>query len=101
MPEHLRALVVVLVLATIVFGFAHRPACAIAGTRDFTRRRNLWYALTLVAFLSYSFWIYALIAIPLLLLAYNRETNIPALFFFVLFALPSDSVSIPGMGLIN
>ena len=101
MPEYLRALIVVLVVSTIVFAFAHRPACAISGARDFTRRRNLWYALTLTAFLAHSFWIYALIAVPLLIYAYSRETNIAALFFFILFALPPDTISIPGMGLIN
>jgi O-antigen ligase len=101
MPEHLRALIVILVLATVVFAFVHRPACAISGARDFTRRRNLWFALTLTAFLAYSFWLYALIAIPLLIFAYNRETNIPALFFFILFVLPIDTISIPGMGPIN
>lgn len=101
MPEHIRALIVVLVLSTVVFAFAHRPACAISGARDFTRRRNLWFALTLTAFLAYSFWVYALIAIPLLIYAFSRETYPPALFFFILFVLPMDTISIPGMGLIN
>lgn len=101
MPEHIKALIVILVLSTVVFAFAHRPACAISGARDFTRRRNLWFALTLTAFLAYSFWLYALIAIPLLVFAYSRETNIPALFFFILFVLPMATIPIPGMGVIN
>lgn len=101
MPEHLRALIVILFLTTIVFAFAHRPACAIAGTGNYTRRRNLWFALTLAAFLAYNFWVYALFAIPLLIYANLRETNPPALFFFILFALPIATVAIPGMGLIN
>jgi len=101
MPEHLRALIVILVLATTVFAFAHRPACTIIKAGDYTRRRNLWFALTLSAFLSYNFWIYTLIAIPLLIYANLRETNPSALFFFILFALPAATVPIPGMGLIN
>ena len=59
MPEHLRALIVILVLATTVFAFAHRPACTITKVGDYTRRRNLWFALTLAAFLAYNFWVYA------------------------------------------
>ena len=101
MPEHLKALIVILVLATTVFAFAHQPACAIAKVGDYTRRRNLWFAFTLAAFLSYNFWLYTLIAIPLLIYANRRETNPPALFFFILFVLPVATVPIPGMGLIN
>jgi O-antigen ligase len=101
MPEHLRALVVVLVLSTAVFAFVHRPACALIGRKDYTRKRNLWFALTLTAFLSSSFWLYALIAIPLVVYAYSRETNPSALYFFLLFVLPTAGIAIPGMGLIN
>jgi hypothetical protein len=102
MPEHLRALVVILVFATTVFALAHRPACSITKAGDYTRRRNLWFAFTLSAFLAHSFWVYALIAALLLLIYANlRETNPPALFFFILFALPVALIRIPGMGLIN
>jgi O-antigen ligase len=101
MPEHLRALIVILVLSTIVFAFVHRPACVISGARNFTRRRNLWFALTLVAFLVPSFWAYTFIAILLLIYATRREPNLPALYFFILFALPVAAIPIPGMGLIN
>ncbi len=101
MPEFLRTLIVILILSTVVFTFAHRPACAISGARDFTRRRNLWFALTLTAFLAHSFWVYTFIAILLLFYAIRREANTPALFFFILFVLPMDTISISGMGLIN
>jgi len=101
MPEHLRTLIVILVLSTVVFAFAHRPACSITGTGNFTRRRNLWFALTLAAFLAHNFWVYTFIAILLLIYANLRETNPPALFFFILFALPMSHIPISGMGLIN
>ncbi len=101
MPEHFRALIVILFLASIVFAFAYRPVCAIAGTGNFTRRRNLWFALTFTAFLSHNFWMYTLLAVPLLIYANRREASTPALFFFILFALPFATIPIPGMGLIN
>lgn len=101
MPEQLRALIIILVLATAFFAFARRTACAITEAGNFTRRRNLWLALTLVAFLAYSFWIYIAIAIPLLIYANRHESNPPALFFSILFVLPMAYIQIPGLGLIN
>jgi hypothetical protein len=101
MPEHLRSLIVILVLTAIFFAFARRFASTISSSEDFTRRRNLWFTLTLVAFLSPNFWVYTAIAIPLLINAARRESNFPSLFFFILFALPTATIRIPGMGLIN
>lgn len=101
MPEHLRALIVILVIATAFFAFARRSAYSITEPEDFTRRRNLWVTLTLAAFLAHNFWLYTLIALPLLIHASRRETNVPSLFFFILFVLPVASIQIPGMGLIN
>jgi len=101
MPEHLRALIIILVLATTFFAFAHRAACSITEVGNFTRRRNIWFALTLAAFLAHNFWVYTLIAIPLLIHASRHETNSPSLFFFILFVLPVAEILIPGMGLIN
>jgi O-antigen ligase len=101
MPEHLRALIVILAFATTIFAFTHRPALSITEAGNITRRRNLWFALTLSAFFSHNFWVYTLIAIPLLIHANRHETNSPSLFFFILFALPAAPINIPGMGLVN
>jgi O-antigen ligase len=101
MPENIRALIIIIFLSTITFASVHQSACIISQTKDFTRRRNLWFGLTIAAFLTYSFWLYALIAILLLVYTYRQESNVPALFFFVLFALPIATVYIPGGGLIN
>ncbi len=101
MPEYFRSLIVILALSSVFFAFAGRPASAIIGSLHFTTRRNLWFGLTFVAFLAHNFWVYAFLAIPMLIYSYKHETNPPALFFFVLFALPIGFVQIPGMGLIN
>ncbi|MGH8130112.1 MAG: O-antigen ligase family protein [Steroidobacteraceae bacterium] len=102
MPEHLRALVVILVLAAVVFVFAKGPACALAcAPADFERRRNLWFGVTLAAFLAHDFWIYIVIVAVLLLLALGREPRKLALFFFLLLALPRISGSVPGLGVFN
>lgn len=102
MPEHLRALVVILFLAALVFTFAKGPACALASTTgDFERRRNLWFGITLAAFLAHNFWIYLIVAALLLLFALPRESNKLAMFFFLLFAVPPIEAKITGLGVIQ
>lgn len=101
MPEVLRSLIVILLIATTFFAFAKRPACTITEAANFTRRRNFWFSLTLAAFLASNFWVYLFFAIPLLVYANRQETNPPALFFFILFVLPMAFIEIPGMGLVN
>jgi len=101
MPEFLYALIQILILSTAIFAFAKHTAATTIGNALFIQRRNLWFSLTLAAFLSPNFVIYALISTPLLLYARKVETNFPALFFFVLFALPMATFRIPGGGLIS
>ncbi|WP_397449718.1 O-antigen ligase family protein [Pseudomonas sp. NA-150] len=101
MPEHLRALVVILVVAGIVFTFARRPAADLIPYGDFTRRRNLWFGLTILAFVSFSFWVYAGIAAVVLIAAGRRERHPMGLFYLLLFLIPPASVQIPAFGLAN
>lgn len=101
MPEHIRALFVILALAALVFTLARRPAADLIPFHDFTRRRNLWLALTILAFISHNFWLFAGVATIVLSLARRRERNPLALFFFVLFLIPPVPVAIPGLGLIT
>lgn len=102
MPEHLRALAVILLLATLVFALAKPAACAAAiSAADFERRSNLWFALTAAAFLAHNFWLFVAVATAVILFAAARESNRLALFFFLLFAVPSVAVTIPGLGGIN
>jgi O-antigen ligase len=102
MPDHLKGLVVILVLATAVFAFSRAPACAVAtATNDFKRRRNLWFAVTLVAFLAHNFWLHIIVIGFLLFSAQRREPNKLAMFYFLLLALPPIEQDIPGMGILG
>lgn len=101
MPEHLRALIVILALACTVFAFARRPAADLIPHKDFTRRRNLWLALSILAFISHSFWLYVVITTIVLTIAQRGERNPLALFFILLFLIPPAPAQIPGFGLIN
>ncbi len=101
MPEHLRALIVILFLASVVFLLARRPACDLIPLRDFKRRRNLWFLLTLLAFFSHSFWLYLGAGAVILYIAGRREHNPMALFYLLLFLIPPASLQVPGFGLVN
>lgn len=102
MPEHLRALCFILVMALVVFAFAKAPACAAAcAVKDFERRRNLWFAITLTAFLAHNFWIYLIVTAILVLTVQRGEHNRLAMYFFILFALPPITARLSGMGMFN
>lgn len=102
MPEHLRALFVILALASAVFVFAKAPACASASmAKDFVRRRNLWFAITLIAFLAHNYWIYIVLAAVFLLLTGPWEPNKLAMYFLLLFAVPAFPSEVTGLGLVR
>ena len=97
MPEFIRALIVILVLATVVFYFAKAPATAVAiAPEDFVRRRNTWFLITLAGFLSQNYWVFAAIASLMIYNAAKKEPNKIAMFFFLMLALPQIRVEIPG-----
>ena len=57
--------------------------------------------MTLVAFLSHSFWLYALVFCLTTYIVSQREDNRSALFLSLLFIVPNNSVQIPGLGALN
>ena len=95
MLSNLKALVVILTLALVVFRVA-RPFCLeFMSVEAFVRRRNVWFALTIVAFVSPTFWIYAAFALVLLGWAAVRDENPLALYVLVTFAIPNAHFYIP------
>jgi hypothetical protein len=94
----LKALVVVLAIAALVFRLAKPIALRFSTARDFSRRRTVWFVLTAVAFLSPSFWLFALVAIPMLVWAGRRDTNPVALYLLLLHVIPDVLVDIPAVG---
>lgn len=102
MPEILRALVVVLAIAMMVFALAKNYAVEIGiNQADFVIRRNAWLMITCAAFLTNNFWIFCFITILVLWRAKKHDSNPVALMFFVLYAVPLFKMSIPGFGLFN
>lgn len=101
MPEHLRALVVVLVLAGVIFFITRRATIDLVPANNFTRWRNTWFSLTIIAFISHSAWLYFSITSIVLFLLARQENNRVALFLLALFLIPNASVDIPGFGVVK
>lgn len=97
MPEHLRALVYLLLIASVVWAVAgHRPVGLPMADPDFSRRRNLWFAATGLAFLTHSFWVFILLLAVVLVLSARNERNPLALYLTVVYAIPPFWAEIPG-----
>ena len=100
MINNLKPLLVVLFLAFIVYALA-KPICLKFMTQDdFLRRRNVWFSLTIVAFLSPSFWLYAIFALGLMYWAGRKDSNPIALYALLLHVIPPVSKELPAV-LIN
>jgi hypothetical protein len=102
MSEQIRALTVILVLASIVFALAKGPICRAAmKPEDFVRRRNLWFLVTLISFGTSNFWVYILAVVGLLWWARAYEHNPLALYFAMLFAVPPIGAPIEALGIVE
>lgn len=101
MPEHIRALVVILVIATGIFHVGKPLAIQVVTAETFLRWRNTWFGLTLALFLSHSFWVYVLLLVVWVRYVANREKHVVGLFLVLLFVAPPAAMNIPGLGVVN
>jgi O-antigen ligase len=99
MPHSIKDLIVVLALALAIFHFARPIARHFTSDADFSRRRAVWLALTILAFLSPSFWWFAVIGAPLIIWARRRDSNPVALYLLLLQVIPSLPIPIPVVGI--
>ena len=96
---HIKELIVVMGIAIAVF-LAARPLClAFMRSEDFALRRNVWFALTVCAFLSPSFWLYVLVAVAVLAWAGRRDSNPAALYLVGFGVIPPVTIYIPVVGI--
>jgi len=94
-----KELIVVLCISTAVFHFARPFASVFMSEEDFGRRRKAWYGMTCAFFLAPNFWIFALIAALVLILAAKKESNPVALYLLVLRATPPANQPVPMIGM--
>ena len=99
MLTDLKALVVVLCVSYPVFRLAAPICFRFTRQEDFYRRRMVWFVLTTVAFLAPSFWLYVLVAIPLLAWSARRDANPASIYFLMYFVIPPIRVYIPVVGI--
>jgi O-antigen ligase len=96
---NVKALIVVLAIAAVVFRLGKPIALLFSSERDFARRRNVWFALTITVFLTPSYWPFVLVATPLLVWAGRKDSNPLALYLILLHVIPPISVDIPMVGI--
>src|ERR1700738_4131051 len=95
----LKELFVVLVLAAITFRLAKPIALLFIASDDLSRRRNVWYALTVAAFLSPNFWLFAVVAIPVMAIAGRKDSNPGALYLMLFQVIPPIEIPVPMIGM--
>ena len=94
-----KELIVVLAIAAVTFRLAKPVALKFSSAGDFSRRRTVWLALTVTAFLSPSFWLFGLVAVPLLMWGGRKDTNPVAFYLLLLQVIPQISIDIPVVGI--
>jgi len=99
MSETSKALIVVVAIAALIFRLAKPIALKFSAESDFVRRRNVWFTLTVVAFLTQNFWEFCVVAVPLLVWAGRKDTNPVAFYLILLQVIPGIDVAIPTGGL--
>ncbi len=98
MPEGIRALIIIILLALIVFSISKKMFSSIIPVSTLNRWRNIWITVTLIAFLAHNFWLYIALTGFYLYNVGKREPNKIALFFLLLFIIPPIGDYIPGLG---
>jgi hypothetical protein len=95
----LKELFVVAAIGAVVFGLG-RPIVSLFTTpADFAHRRSAWYALTIAAFLSPNPWVFAAVAIPILIWARRRDSNPAALYLMLMSIVPPFFLRVPMIGI--
>ncbi len=95
MSQLLKELFVVLALCAPVWYLARRLFVPQTAADVFDRRRNVWLVLTVVGLISPSFWLYCLVAAPLLFWIARRDPNPAALFLLMFYAVPHIALPVP------
>jgi O-antigen ligase len=95
---NLKGLIIVLAIAATVFYLAKPIALQFMSGEDFSRRRLVWFVLTVAYFVSPNFWLYMIVAVPLLVWANRNDSNPIALYLLMLHVIPPIGVIIPILG---
>ena len=101
MPDNIKALIVVLVLAAPAFYISRQLAASVITPREFAVWRNVWIAVTVAGFLCSDYFVFAgIMAIICLYTLATRSASV-GLFMVLILAVPLSRIEIPGFGLVN
>jgi O-antigen ligase len=95
----LKQMLTVLAIGAVIFWFAKPIAIRYTTNDNYNLRRNVWFTLTIIGFLSSNFFICAFIVGPIILWAARKDTNPICLYLILMQALPSVPVNIPMPGI--
>jgi O-antigen ligase len=101
MPFHFKALILVMAVTLVMFVLAKPLFVNFMAPEDFARRRNVFLAVTLAAFLIPDFWVFMIVAAVIIGVAGAREPNPAALYAVLLLVIPPIKEQIPSLGLVK
>jgi hypothetical protein len=84
----MKALIAILGIAGATFWLAKPIALRFTADADFRRRRNVWLALTIIAFLSPNIWMFVFFAVPLYIWTGRKDTNPIAAYLILMHVVP-------------
>jgi O-Antigen ligase len=95
----LKELIAVAGIALVVFQLAKPLFLRFSDERDYARRRNIWLVLTVTGFLSPNFWVFTLLAAPLIIWGGRKDKNPVALYLILLHVIPPVPIDLPILGI--
>ncbi len=101
MPAYIYAWIVISAIGAAAFSAARLAFGGLIETRRIDAYRNVFLALTAIAFLVHNYWIAMIVAGVVVLAIGAKEEARPALWASAIFALPAVRQSIPGFAGIN
>jgi len=99
MSYNIKSLIVVLFLAGVCFVVMKPYITKFMAEEDFIRRRNLWIIITISAFAIPNYWAFTILMLIVLYRFAGRDSNVAALYLFVMHAMPPASAGIPVVGI--
>lgn len=94
----MKELIVVFAIAAVTFRLARPFALEFSARPDFIRRRNVWFALTIIGFLSPNFWFFVLFAVPVYIWTGRKDSNPIAAYLLLMHVVPPVPIDIPSIG---
>lgn len=98
--ESLRAFIIVVVFASIVFHFCRKVLKNDFDMVQFKHFRTIWFTVLTIAFFANNYWLYTVVAGFYVYQMSKREHKL-SLYFLLLFIVPPMGQDLPGLGIMD